>query len=283
MPNSIECNSYLISTNIQSFGYIISDTDDRMKEKLHASDSFFEIFQFDPDTAAKIFNTLRSNTSAAIFAKDINSNGFLFCQSVSTVGVFAFIKRIDINPDEAATIIREAFCNEIICLNCEYCACSEESYSEIYNMLSQIINRLSSKASSGIKIHDMLSSVTHIPIRISFDNADTSLQNAGPCEYVLCVQGFAVFLSFLCMTHEIAIIKIKSYNNYHIAYATIKADGIFQASILKKLDFLKNVMYSQNLNLFYSIKENEINIIFFPYYIDDGLLGVKAPINLEEI
>lgn len=290
LQNPLDNNTYLISTNARSFGFIISDTDTGDSKTTSKSENFFEIFHFTPDITSKIIAGLNSSASYPIFAQDINSNGFLFCKPTSVAGVFAFVKRIDINPDEVATIIRESLINKVICIGGDHRDYSEESYAKIYNTVLKFNSLLSLDKIRNPKIHDITMSATSISDNLLIDKTSLDIyEGNSDDEYVFSPCGFALFLSFVYLSSaklnskETVKIELKNNRGCFAVCASIKASLDSQSNILPKLSFLSNIMDLQNLNLFYSKKGEEINMIFLPYYIDDGLHGVKAPIEFKKI
>ncbi len=257
----IESGSYLISTSFKSFGFIINDTETKENGR---QDNFFENFRFAPEISAKLFKLLCKNTPVTIYATDENSNGFLFFQSEITAGVFAFIKRIDINPDEAATIIRESFSDRIVCLNGGCDNYSEDAFLNFSSMATRVSQLLENDFSDAFIYSASL--------------RDTSQ------EYVFSPCGFSLFLYFIRMTKSNPDVSFSPYKNGSvIVSAQLITNGDRNDEILKKLGFVMKIMDLQNLNIYYTHSNNEIKISFFPYYIDDGLHGVKAPINFEEL
>ena len=275
-------NTYLVSTNLRSFGFVICDADTENKK---STENFFELFRFSPNVAAKIFEALNSGSGTTVFAKDNRSNGFMFFQSTAIAGVFAFVKRIDIHPDKAATIIRSVFSDDVICLNGEKTEYCEEDFSYIASSVNSFISLLATNGKSGYKMHGMIASLTNASSKLSVELSDTNeFCGAEGNDYVFSPCGFALFVGFLCLSGANSRIKIHPHhNNCNIAHTQIFADSDLGSSLIPKLDFLRSLMDLQNLNLFYSPRGNEIDIIFLPYYIDDGLHGVKAPIDYLNI
>ncbi len=284
--NIIEHNTYLISTNIRSFGYIISDTDKNRPIGNNTSENFFDIFCFEPEISSKIFELLNAPRPCTIYAIDKEMQGFLFYQSSCASSIFAFIKKIDINCDIAATIIRKGFSNSIICLNGNDTNCSEEDYVKTYDIIRSLGELLSVGEEKSPQIQEMLNSAADVSDGFLIDKAESQIcvpnNNDG---YIFSVGGFALFLSFLYMTeakHKNAInvcIKLNEHQGHHLACAQILIIQYIHAGIKERLAFLRNTMDSQNLNMFYKEDGDEIKIVFLPYYIDDGLHGVKAPIE----
>ena len=269
----------MISANIKSFGYIISSTDS------FVGDDFFNIFDFEPSVASKLFNHLADNYTYGVYATDRKNQGFLFFKPTSGAEPFALVKRLDISGNIAATIINERFSDAFVSVSdLPFSTYSEEDYIEIESIINNVKTMLSACAPAVRHSHDILTCANNISS--SFGDNAIKLNPDGPLEerddYIFSSSSLSLMLMFLYMT---ARGRGASFN-ISIEGKTV---GVLQASITLKdaptraLEFLQSAMEKQNLSLFYRTDDDTTKILFIPYYIDDGLYGVKAPITFVNL
>ncbi len=286
--NPLLSDTYLISTNIRSFGFIISDTASRPSKGRNASAAFFEVFRFSPDVTKQIFDNLCSDGARTVFATDLRGQGFLFYSPVHHVKLFAFVKKLDINGNEAATIIREHLSDSIICINGKTADISHDGYRGICDTICNLQKLLLSCNTRDPDTREMQSSIQGISEcfcenEINLELSELALGNKQG--YIFSAGGFVLFLSFFYMTAS----KLGARNGVRLSLGGNAAASVIRAElnisdndhekIISKLDFLRDTMDAQNLTLFYTLENQSIKTVFLPYYIDDGLHGVKAPIE----
>ena len=261
-------DTYLFSTSLKSFGFIISS-----HEADKSSENFFERFSFDAATTEELYKRLNDNTINIIFARDLNENGFLFFSNKSKSSLFAIAKIIDMKNDIAATIIQKHFTDDVFCIGAANEENSSENYIEIHNIICNTKQLLSADAVTSYLEIDK-STFTSTKIK---------------SEYVFCDNGFNLFLSFVYLfargRNDIdkPHISVHNIDGAKIIKVILNCADGHSESFMSKLNFLRDTLDAQNLSLFYEIDQEEIKIMFLPYYIDDGLFGVKAPINFEKI
>ena len=261
-------NTYLFSTSLKSFGFIISSHD-----KDSSSDNFFELFSFDATTTEELYRKLNDNTVDTIFARDLNENGFLFFSNKSKSSLFAVAKMIDMNSGIASTIIQKHFPDEVFCIGT---ANEENSYEHYIQIHDTIYNTKQLVSSNSVADYFKI-------------NKNTFTSTEIKSEYVFCDNGFNLFLSFVYLfakTHNDADnphISVHNIDGAKIIKIKLNCADEHSDNLTSKLNFLRDTLDAQNLSLFYEIDREEIKILFLPYYIDDGLFGVKAPINFKKI
>ena len=185
---------------------------------------------------------------------DKDGNCFIFCNTVSGTGVFALAKRMDL-PSALAAIQNGMF-DSVIRLDDGIPPCSLESC----GVLSSIASNC----------EELLAMNNNIPFMPCISGS----------QYILSNCGLSLFFSFLSVIpKEMCGVEIQAdKEGYAIISATVKAANADELAM--RLELLQDIMDTQNLNLAYSRNGDEIKIAFLPYYIDDGLYGVKSTIEI---
>ncbi len=260
--NPILNNTYILSTNIRSFGFILADTD----EDAGKHNNFFEKFSFEPNIAAQIYHALRDTAENLIIAESAKGTSFMFFKPEYCAGIFTIVKRLDIMPHEMATIIRESFDGNVIYLGGEHTElpCDRDRMQDVISSITR-----------SLAIFNDPEALTNVRLLCDIDRSYSG-------EYVFCRNGYSLFLLFLCMSASKDTdmkLSCKEYDNYKIISACIDT----RPNISERLAYLSDVMEAQSLNLYYVKEDDKLKIAFLPYYIDDGKLGVKAEIDLTKI
>ncbi len=259
---SIPHNTFLISTSIKSFGFIISDTN--IDSKLSAT-SFFELYKFDPDTTQRIYGSIRRE-SGALSATDTDGNIFLFYTSPLYANLFAFVKKLDIDADMSATIVYNGQIPD------------EHAVTALTQSLLPARDRQGLIVTETNALPPAFGDYL-LPSEYALNK--TTAHPSIADGYVFSKFGFVLFMSFLYMTASALDLNIQLTLDAKsgVISAELDTSGRDTEIIILRLDFMRRIMDTQNLNLFYK-KGEALSLLFLPFYIDDGLYGVKAPINI---
>lgn len=280
-------DSYIISTDIKSFGLIIGDTDASIEGSDHKAPSFFETFDFDTNVATKILRILNDERNRIIYAIDRHRNGFLFSSPASNANLFAFVKKIDIDCDIAGTIIKERFSDLVDSVSdSKDRSYDNEEYASMHSLVSDISGILSICANNPSDGEDVIRYADRIAE--IFSQEEIQSKQIGDLiphkDHIYPASPIMLVLAFLYMTSakdggELSL-KIDTVSDAVTIGASIDSRV---SHLMPRLEFIQSAMDMRNLSLFYREKENTTEILFVPCYIDDGLYGVKAPIIFKNL